>query len=124
MSDFNGVEKRGRGRPRKTQQKGKKHQYFGRWTESTGFLTLPSGERIEMTFDEYYEWLKNNRGLYEAHRIRMRHEQRVTNKAKVEEKERLSHSMPDVVSYDQKGSGNKLFNDPNRKNFINGLLNN
>lgn len=128
MNDFNNVEKRGRGRPRKSQQKGKKHQYFGRWTESTGFLTLPGGKRVEMTFDEYVEWVKENRGLYEAHRIKMRHKDRVEERERREEKERLAreaaHSMPDVVSYEQTSSGNKLFTDDNRKNFVSGLLNN
>lgn len=127
MAEFNGLEKRGRGRPRKSHQKGRKHEYHGRWTESTGFLTLPGGERVEMTFDEYVEWVKENRGLYEAHRIKMRHKSRIEERERRAEHERLAreaaHSMPDIVSYDQQGSGNKLFDD-NRKNFVSGLLNN
>ena len=45
------------------------HKYFGRWHESTGQYVAPDGTRTKMTFDEYIEMVRLERGEGAANRI-------------------------------------------------------
>lgn len=82
--------KRGRGRPKK-EETAKKKKYYGRWTRSTGFYTMPNGERIEMTEEQYLDFVKKTRGLYAAHTIKMRMKQR-DNGNNFEQTKNVNHS--------------------------------
>ena len=60
----------------------KEHKNYGKYFEKTQTYHTPDGQKIKMTFEEYLQFVKDNRGQVAYNRILKTHNKRMENKQK------------------------------------------